>query len=493
MGFDARERTNDGGWVHPALTVVYVFSLLLSFITYGAVDPRAFGVISIIVFGLGLATLLLLGIPARNRPIFSSALLVLGVLSVWAFMQTLDLSLIGLGNRIWGDSAPISGYDGASISLAPGLTLYALPQLGVPFVMFLTGLMLSPDDASAERLLRRLTLLGGLVALVGLVQYMIAPFWVLFAVKHAYFDSLTSVFVNRNTAATFLGLTLICLVSLTWLSLRDGGTRLLQAWMTGRSGFFDRRVFGLLTYLALVPVTAISLVLTNSRAGAAATLIALLLLTPVMIVEWRRNSAMPSRPGRSRTRLILTVLAALVVASLIVGAPIVMRIDEQVYTEARFCVFPSALEAVRLNFLGGTGFGTFLEVFPAYRALDCGPLVTWDRAHNSYIEALLGFGVIFIPVLLYALYQLAAVLMAGLRTRRSARIFPALGVAALILVGLHSLLDFSLQIPGFALFFAAILAPIVSISEARNIRPTKSRKHRHDPVTLQIGSTGGRQ
>jgi len=51
----------------------------------------------------------------------------------------------------------------------------------------------------------------------------------------------------------------------------------------------------------------------------------------------------------------------------------------------------------------------------------------------------------------------------------------AMGIAILVLALLHSALDFSLQLPGLALFFAAALAPLASISLARTRRSRTAR------------------
>ncbi|HEU4735612.1 MAG TPA: hypothetical protein VFS48_01115, partial [Solirubrobacterales bacterium] len=45
----------------------------------------------------------------------------------------------------------------------------------------------------------------------------------------------------------------------------------------------------------------------------------------------------------------------------------------------------------------------------------------------------------------------------SLRRRRSNALYPCLGIAATTLVGLHALLDFSLEIPAIAVTYAAIL------------------------------------
>jgi hypothetical protein len=63
------------------------------------------------------------------------------------------------------------------------------------------------------------------------------------------------------------------------------------------------------------------------------------------------------------------------------------------------------------------------------------------------------------------------------------RHYVLLGLAATVLVALHAAVDFSLQIPGFAVFFAAFLSAVVTISLGRNggeaerqyVRPASGR------------------
>jgi hypothetical protein len=54
--------------------------------------------------------------------------------------------------------------------------------------------------------------------------------------------------------------------------------------------------------------------------------------------------------------------------------------------------------------------------------------------------------------------------MRGAIERRREKALPALGLSATILVGLHSLVDFSLQIPAVTLLYVLILA--VSVSQS---------------------------
>jgi hypothetical protein len=70
---------------------------------------------------------------------------------------------------------------------------------------------------------------------------------------------------------------------------------------------------------------------------------------------------------------------------------------------------------------------------------------------------------------------LLGVCLRGLRARHKYRFIPVMGLAALVLASLHSIVDFSLQIPGFNVYFAAVMAAVVSISLGGGGRERSSR------------------
>lgn len=472
MQLQASVAENASGLPAAVLNIAFVAVVILALLPFGSVDPTPFAFVASAVFLLSIASIAFLGIPRRTQPLFARALILLAVLSAWAVVQTLDLSWTGLANPVWRDINPLAGHEGASISIAPADTLFSMLQVAAPFMGLLTGLILCPTDEHAERMLRRLALAGGLIALFGLLQHLAFPGTLLLMEKRHYLDSLTTVFVNRNTAATFLGLVSILLTGLVWQSLRDGAPRALRAWLANRPHPARMRMLPFLWSVSLLCVTVTALLLTKSRAGIASTLAAFLFLTPFLAVELNkaRNPGGLRRPAHGMRRALAAIgamLAVLLFGYLLAGRAL-MRAEAAGTEDARFCIYPSLLSAIESNWLTGTGFGTFLHAFPAYRPTDCSLWGIWDRAHDVYLEGMLGMGIIFLPAIGYAIYQLSAALFAGLRQRRSARVYPAMGIAALILVALHSILDFSLQIPGFSLFFAASLAPILSISLGRN-------------------------
>jgi O-antigen ligase len=79
-----------------------------------------------------------------------------------------------------------------------------------------------------------------------------------------------------------------------------------------------------------------------------------------------------------------------------------------------------------------------------------------NLAHNTYLEHLVELGV---PATLFYAGPLLlfGYCLRGLFVRRRDQLFPLVAVGATVLVALHALVDFSLQIPAVAVTYAALL------------------------------------
>ena len=166
------------------------------------------------MFALGAISALLFGEPRQSRWVFGSALLVLVVVTGWTFIQTIELPSNWLANPAWRAARDLAGVEYAAISVAPADTLASILSVALPFVTFLTGLLLCDTDRRARKVLTVLGLSAGIIAVFGLIQFTLFPNILIVVEKQAYLDSLTAVFVNRNTAATFLGLETLLMLTL---------------------------------------------------------------------------------------------------------------------------------------------------------------------------------------------------------------------------------------------------------------------------------------
>jgi hypothetical protein len=456
-------------------TGAFLLVIIVTLLFFGSVGTAPFTVVATAMFALATAVALLFGEPERVRGPFKIALALLLILAAWTFIQTLNLPSDIQTVSTWHTAHALLGIEQNSISAAPADTLEAMLRIAMPLVTFIVALILSSTDDRARLLITCLGFIGGVIGLFGLLQFLISPTTLIVVEKHFYADSLTTVFVNRNTAATFLGATILTLSVLAWEKAQKVNVRQalmkIQDWRSPRGGGMIRTII----YLILLGASLAALLLTKSRAGIGSTFVALLYLTPFMAMNWNRerktvfgNSSLIRR--RNILRWAIASVVVLIVFLLLSGQ-VFLRAEVRGSDDARFCILPGIFRALSQHYMLGTGFGTFQWIFPAYRDPDCGIWGVWDRAHNSYIEGTLNLGIVFPITLLIGFATLVFFLWQGMRGRKKLKHYPALGFAMLILVVLHSAIDFSLQIPGFAVFFSALMAPIVSISLGRRSAP----------------------
>jgi O-antigen ligase len=106
----------------------------------------------------------------------------------------------------------------------------------------------------------------------------------------------------------------------------------------------------------------------------------------------------------------------------------------------------------------GHGGSTFYTVFPRFKTA-ASPLL-WDHAHNDYVEVASDTGLVGLA-LWVGLGLATAVRSARLLRDSQPRLNRGVGAAALMAlcsIGLHSMVDFNLQIPANALTLVVILA-----------------------------------
>ncbi|MFS2177440.1 O-antigen ligase family protein [Rhizobium pisi] len=454
------------------LLVAYIGMVILTLIPFGSVTPFPFTFAAIGMFALAIISALLFGEPRQSRWVFSITLFLLVILTGWTFIQTIELPFNWLAHPAWNAARDLAGARYAAISVEPADTLASILLIALPFVTFLTGLLLCDTDQRARKVLSRLGLSAGVIAVFGLLQFSMFPNILIVVEKHAYLDSLTAVFVNRNTAATFLGLG-----TLLMLTLVREITRSYSKYPPGEAG---RNVLLLKSwiYILLLCACFTALMLSRSRAGIFATFVGALIYFPWLVVNWN-SSRRFLRPGprwHSMLKFLAGGVFVVVLLALFAGQAILRAQERRLEDDDRFCILPGIWRAILDHWLTGTGLGTFRTVFSAYRDPACGIFGIFDRAHNFYLEGFLGLGIIFPLAAVLVFSVLVKVFWRGLAERRRLRHYVLLGIAATVLVALHAAVDFSLQIPGFAMFFSAFLSAVVAISLGRS-HPETDRQY----------------
>lgn len=461
---DAPQRGEAAGLFRKGARAGLVLALIASILPYGSPEALPFFVAAALT---GLAAVMAALAPARrpaNRAVAAEILVLVAVLAAYALFQAASFAGNPFAHDIWLRAASFLGAATRAVSVEPSATQAALFGLLAPLFACYAVVQLFDDDRSALNLLKVLAVLGGLFGLHGLLQLLFFPEGLLLPTRPGA-NSLTGVFINRNTAGTFLGIG--SLASLGWLLGALAGER---GPPSGRARLAD--AFGrnrqAIAATACLALCVLCLFLTRSRGAmlswlAAFGLVVVLVALNVKVV-WPRLA----RGHAARFRPLMLAAAgvvAVVVAVELLGGQTAARLGHQGVDVARLCVYEATMRAFADNWLFGTGLGTFAAVFPGYQTAGCAPIdAMFFRAHNFYLEALLGLGVIAVPLFAYVYWRLGTILVRGYRQRARLRPIPVVGIGGAVLVTLHGLTDFSLQIPGMAMYFACFLGAVISVA-----------------------------
>lgn len=312
---------------------------------------------------------------------------------------------------------------------------------------FISGFFVGTSRRNSNRLVQFAQYSILFYALYGIAALVFAPGRLLWVNKVSYLGYLTATFVNHNTAATFVGagaLLWSCLAFSSVQSLRLSTLRMLLLSRTN-----EAVAMNIVLRSAAALTCLFGLLLTGSRGGLVCSAMGLLVAIILMAVnKWRLT----------RWRILALAVTGFVLTSIWVMG--IGRIGSQgLIDNNRLSVYASSIRAIKERPFLGAGAGTFSDMFPAFRDSDLWTWGVWDYAHSTLLEIAFEMG---IPVAaLIAAGALASVFIlvraaATASERVDRRVLAAIaGIATLSY--LHSMIDFSLQIPGYFVVFGILL------------------------------------
>jgi len=388
------------------------------------------------------------------------ALLGYAIVCLWIAIQWAPIVPGTFTDPIWLSTERVLGTDiGARLSVNPEATLTGLMHLLAYGTTFWLTFQLTRTSERAWIVIQMIAWTGTAYALYGIVVYMSGNDWITIYPKWTYQNSLTSTFVNRNSYATFAGLTLLAAVAIfvrhlsPFFALKHplkSKIVLIVEEIVVRAGFKT---------LSVVSI-AIALLLSTSRGGTSSTAIAFITLF-ILYLKGKRLK------GSHFFGLFSAIAVVVTIVFLAGGNHLSKRLpDSQVQSslEVRTDIYALTWNAILTSPWKGTGFGTFEDVFPAYRQGNDSPLILWDKAHNTYLENALELGLPAAFLLNLSIALIALQCLRGALSRKRDKIIPTLGIAATVLVGLHSFVDFSLQIPAVSILYACLMGVALSQS-----------------------------
>jgi len=441
-----------------------LFRLLLGLVVLaplplGSNRPWAWSLLAVAVGFLIVAWAILTALGSARAPVPFSRLwpmsLPFGVVLAWSFVQTLPGFLpSGYWHPMWVDAArALAGpHFLGLVTSDPALTMSAILRLTCYGAIFWLSAQLGRERTRAHEALVVLSLAGSAYAAYGLLVHFVGWETILWMPKWAYPGDLTATFVNRNAYGAYAGLGLLTCAALFIHSLQP-----LAKGRHGRSyGAFDIAetvILRAMPYLLGVLVIGSALLLSHSRGAMLATGVAL----GTLLVTAATAGVMRPRAAVLMSCAVLVVGGAALAIS---GDVTIERLVEDTSTTQdadRLNTYRLALVAIADSPMTGNGLGAFLPTFRVYRDVSVSGATVWDYAHNVHLELAMDLG---LPATILLYLSFGAVIFscfAGLIRRHRDQIFPALAIGAAVLLGVHGLVDFSVQMPAIAATFALLL------------------------------------
>jgi O-antigen ligase len=363
-----------------------------------------------------------------------------------------------------------------SVSIARNQPLFAIGAPLAALLSLLSGLLIGGNRKRARQLLNVIGWSGAAYASYGIAFALVDPATGSFRVRPI---PLTSTFVNRNTAAVYFG---AC--SAIWLLFLC--ERIRQSVLNERDNQGLTRInhekLWLAHFVLLLTMMVICLLATFMTASRAGVSVSLLGFVVAVVGFFYRDLV-------RRRGVVIAVGAgcglALLTLHFLAGNVVVRFYHDGLIDHTRFSVYRSTLRMIADRPWFGTGLGTFASAFPTYRSDDISMYGIIDRAHSTLLELAAEAGLPLACLVVIGWMIAFGVFAQGVRTRRRDRMIPAAALCVGLLAALHSLVDFSLQISGFAIVVFGLLGAGIAQSFSSPESPVISKgyeKKVSDPI-----------
>lgn len=337
----------------------------------------------------------------------------------------------GLWHPLWREM----GLDHGAISIAPYRTIEGVVSLFAPLAAFALG-ALSVRTREDRRALSML--LVAAAAILGALSM----YWLLTGAD----TRLMAQFGSANAAATTFGVLALLLTARLLRASRRPSARVV-AQVPPQWRAIAAPLSAPLTFCVLA-LTLACLLLTGSRAGILATIVAFAIIAVLIWAPWRR--APDSAPFSRGTLLIIAALALVLLVS---GGQILF--SRMLHVDADASVRTTLLDMHWRIFLDrpwiGHGLNTFHELNAHYLTPD-----TWRDAgyvgstHNIYVQALEEVGIIGFILLTLMIAPVLLKTGANAVFKRSGSEWAAAAFAGAALALIHGVVDFGFQTPAIA-------------------------------------------
>ena len=448
---------------------LFIFTLIFAPLAFGTVEPWSLTVMESCSL---LALLLLLLDKVKSKEHFMYE--IPGAIPLFCLLGLIGMQLIPLPGSIIRIISPAT-YDiykntiflyepmqWVSLSINKKATLMEFFRITSYIVFYILTIQILSRNDALKKTVTIVTIFASLLCLFAIVQHLLPNSRIYWIRELTLRGSPFGPYVNRNHFAGLMEMLFPVVLSLflfykprsAYKSLRDRTAEIFTLHGTN--------VHILLGFSAVLIAT--SIFLTLSRSGIVSLCMSMIFFG---LFFFRRSAS-------KKRGLIIILIFVLIVLS--VGwfgwDPIFERFErlkdaQGNISELRLSVWKDSRNIIGDFPLMGTGFGSFLNIYPKYRTLPGGGVA--EHAHNDYIELLseggvfaFFFGISFLIVLFVKSYRI-------FQTRRelySTNLYIA-SITGMISILIHGVTDFNLHIGANGLYFFFLAGLAVSSANTR--------------------------
>lgn len=358
----------------------------------------------------------------------------------------------------------------ATFSLYPKGTVSQFLRLSSYAGAYLLATQLLSDSDRLKKTVHLLSIFAAALAFLSIMQHLV-PNGKIYWIRELTQGGIPfGPYVNRNHFAGLMGM-LLPIVMVLFLLSRPSSPEV--SFRKRLSDILDRSLRNIHLLLGCSAIlVALSIFLSLSRGGILSLCVSVALL----------GFLLSRRVGTPKGRLLLaaTVIIILYAVGWFGWTPIFERFRsirtlQGDISELRLDIWKDSLGMIRDFPLTGTGAGSFMHVYPAYRTIRSGGIA--DHAHNDHLELLTDGGIIgaglfawFIAAVLKHSYQ-------AFLTRKDpyARHLFAGSLAGISAFLLHGLTDFNFSVGANGLYLFLLLGLMVSAVHFRSAGQKQSR------------------
>lgn len=394
------------------------------------------------------------------RAIFTPVTVFAGILATVFAAQLMPLPMelkAWLGDALESPFGPVSNSQSGTftISHTPAQTWASVGSWFMPIALFLGVAQLR--QSQRERLVWVIVGLAIVSALLGLAQVMQGSESKLRLFDATNVDNAVGFFANRNHLAALFYCTLPLLAALLMIRFQNGFPQQ------------SADVFVSVVLVIAFVFIAICLAQTGSRMGIILSVIALLGITAMSLSNFTAGRTKGRGQGRKQLTILLVVGVTALFTLIVASVYTLPRFQQNAVEDPRFLYSLRTWELALDHLPFGAGVGAFEYVVKVIRPLDEASTVFLNRAHNDVLEVFFEIG-LFAPLLL-ALFAIwfsknaFGFWSAGPGKEKQLNVVTIQRAASLviILLGLHSFLDYPLRTSSllgvFALCCALMLSP----------------------------------